>query len=524
MVDTNGREQPQSLLYESTRTSDTWSEPTIIIRTAVTTQPSIAATQATLHLVWNTALSGPGDIAYASFMPYNCDDYSLDGISQIAYEAARRPEYRPVDDLIPYCQNQFHQLVHMSNPDPAYSDQLPNPNGGFDTFSELAQTAEYEMLFTTMWYNEDKTGDSPGAVVAASVAALYEMLKANPEQYPRGLTVRILTGNPPQLNLESFSDQPYSVLADLRSAGVDKMVDPDIGWRVEVADFEGALPHSHTKVMIVDGKTILTAGFNMEYKHYAVDHPSGLGEGKQDLGLLVTGPVVQSSHRMFDDLWAGSDRYTCSDFYPSDVAWQTTCHIDTAVADHVPEVLKYYLPGADSTVFSMYRSKEHNEADRIVENSLRAAKDQVNAMHVMFAMEMVCDLNLLFELCDFGEATEYLDGLMQAAENGALIRLILNPLPLNGIETAVAYDVFIQELEKRGIRDQVEVRFFEGPVHYKTTLIDNTFLIVGSQNFHYSAYGRGTGLSEYSLGTNDFQAIEDYQQLFEYQWERADQR
>jgi cardiolipin synthase len=294
---------------------------------------------------------------------------------------------------------------------------------------------------------------------------------------------------------------------------------------VEVADFEGALPHSHTKVMIVDGKTILTAGFNMEYKHYAVDHPSGLGEGKQDLGLLVSGPVVQNSHRMFDDLWEGSDLYTCSDFYPANIDWRATCMKETAVADHVPEVLKYYLPGADSAFFSMYRSKEHDEADRIVERSLGAAQNHVDAMHVMFAMEMVCDLNLLFELCDFGEATEYLDGLMQAAENGATIRLILNPLPLNGIEAAVAYDVFIHELENRGLRDQVEIRFFdEGPVHYKTTLIDDEFLVVGSQNFHYSAYGQGTGLSEYSLGTNDLKAIEDYRQLFDYQWEQAVQR
>ncbi len=172
----------------------------------------------------------------------------------------------------------------------------------------------------------------------------------------------------------------------------------------------------------------------------------------------------------------------------------------------------------------MYRSKDHDEADRIVESSLGAANNQVDAMHTMFAMEMVCDLNLLFELCDFREATEYLDGLMQAAENGAKIRLIIYPIPLNGIENSVAYDVFTQELENRGLRDQVEIRFLEELMHYKTALIDDEFLIVGSQNFHYSAYGQGEGLSEYSLGTSDRKAIEDYQRLFEYQWERSTQR
>jgi phosphatidylserine/phosphatidylglycerophosphate/cardiolipin synthase-like enzyme len=525
VVDVNGHTQPQTLLYESTRTVDGWTEPAIIDRTEITTQPSIAATENHLHLVWHNKLTGNSDIAYASFIPYSCDDYPLSNISQIAYDVARRPKYRPADDLIPYCQNQFHQLVFMSNPNPAFSDQLPKPNGGFDAFAELAQTARYEVLFTTMWYEADQTGDSPGSVLAGSVASLYEKLKANPEQYPRGLTVRILLGNPPQLNVEPFSDQPYSVLADLRDAGVEKMVDLDIGWKVEVADFDGAMPHSHTKFMIIDGKTILAAGFNMEYKHYAVDHPSGLGAGKQDLGLLVTGPVLQNSHRTFDDLWEGSGLRACSDFYPSYLVWQATCRRGTAVADHVPEVLKYYLPGADSTIFSMYRSKAHDEADHIVESSLAVAQNQVDAMHTMFAMgEMACDLNLLFELCDFKAAAGYLEGLMQAAENGAAIRLIISPQPLNGIENAVAYDVFLHELENRGLRDQVEIRFFEGPVHYKTTLIDNEFLVVGSQNFHYSAYGRGEGLSEYSLGTNDAQAIEDYQHLFEYQWEQSTPR
>ena len=524
VVDVNGRTLPQTLLYESTLVGNTWTEPAIIDRTGTAAQPSVAAADSHLHLVWQSNLSGKSDIAYASFIPYNCDEHPLAGISQIAYDVSRRPEYRPAKDLIPYCQNQVHQLVHMPNPDAAFSDEIPNPNGGFDAFAELAQTAQYELLFTTMWYEADNNLDSPGYVLAESVASLYEKLKANPEQYPRGLTVRILTGNPPQLNLQPFSDQPYAVLSDLRAAGVDKMVDPDIGWRVEVADFDGAMPHSHTKFMVVDGKRALIAGFNMEYAHYAADHPSGLGADKQDLGILLSGPVVQNSHRTFDDLWEGSNQYTCSDFYPSLIPWQVTCRKGTGTADHVPEVLKYYLPGANSTIFSLYRSKEHDEADRIVESSLGAAQNEVAAMHTMFAMEMVCDLNLLYELCDFREATEYLDGLMQAAENGATIRLIIYPIPLNGIENAVAYDVFVNELENRGLREQVEIRFLEELMHYKTALIDNEFLVVGSQNFHYSAYGQGDGLSEYSLGTDDLQAIEDYQRLFDYQWERSTQR
>jgi len=241
------------------------------------------------------------------------------------------------------------------------------------------------------------------------------------------------------------------------------------------------------------------------------------------MGLLLSGPAVQNSLRMYDDLWEGSDLRTCSDFYPPYLVWQATCRGSTAVSDHVPEVLKYYIPGAGSNAFSMYRSKDYDEADRIVENSLAVAQNQVDAMHVMFAMDMECDLNLLYDFCDFGQATEYLRGLMQAAENGATIRLILKPQPTDGIESSVAYDVFTDELENRGLRDQVEIRFFEEPVHYKTTLIDDEFLVVGSQNFHYSAFGQGEGLTEYSLGTDDPQAIADFKRIFEYQWQQASQ-
>jgi cardiolipin synthase len=145
-------------------------------------------------------------------------------------------------------------------------------------------------------------------------------------------------------------------------------------------------------------------------------------------------------------------------------------------------------------------------------------------MHVMFSMDIGCDLNLLYDICDFGEASKYLQNLINAAENGASIRLILKPQPTDGIESAVAYNIFVEELEKRGLRDRVEIRFFEDPIHYKTTLIDDQFLIVGSQNFHYSAFGQGEGLTEYRLGTDDDQAVADFKRLFEHQWASATQR
>ena len=126
---------------------------------------------------------------------------------------------------------------------------------------DLIREAEYEVLFSTMWYDAPQNNDSPGSVIAGAVGDLYRQLKANPERYRRGLTVRIMLGNPPELAVGETSGQLWTLIDDLRHAGIDKMIDQEIGWRLEVADFEGAIPHSHVKTLVIDGKTAAANGF-----------------------------------------------------------------------------------------------------------------------------------------------------------------------------------------------------------------------------------------------------------------------
>jgi cardiolipin synthase len=57
-------------------------------------------------------------------------------------------------------------------------------------------------------------------------------------------------------------------------------------------------------------------------------------------------------------------------------------------------------------------------------------------------------------------------------------------------------------------------------LHTKSALIDQEFLVVGSQNFHYSSWGEG-GLLEYGVATDDPQAVSKYLEMFEYYWEQA---
>jgi cardiolipin synthase len=226
---------------------------------------------------------------------------------------------------------------------------------------------------------------------------------------------------------------------------------------------------------------------------------------------------------VFDDLWNGAHRRHCSNFRPAvDQTWQATCFDFPAETTHVPEVLRYYLPEDDVIAFSMYRSIKRNEADEQILTALRNAKKSIDTIQVNFTLELICDLNVLYNLCSIQNSLPYVDALLSAAEdNGAHVRILIKPDPIEGIENTVALDVLVQSVEARGLSDRVEIRLFDGDVHYKTNLIDEQFLIIGSQNFHYSAFGQGTGLAEYNLGTDSPNAIDDFKRLFEYHWEKA---
>ena len=169
----------------------------------------------------------------------------------------------------------------------------------------------------------------------------------------------------------------------------------------------------------------------------------------------------------------------------------------------------------------MYRSKVHDQGDQQTVAVIKAAQETIDLIHVNFALDMICNLNILYNVCTVDYSPEYMDALIQAAENGAKLRVIVKPGPVEGIENNVAMDALDKRLQELGIADNIEVRFFDGPVHGKAVLIDDQVLIVGSQNLHYSAYGEGAGLTEYSFAIEDPQATQDFKDIFEYEWNRA---
>ena len=167
----------------------------------------------------------------------------------------------------------------------------------------------------------------------------------------------------------------------------------------------------------------------------------------------------------------------------------------------------------------MFRNQVYDESDEQIIAAFGSATESLDIAQAMFSMPLICNLNHFFDVCSFNEALPYMEAIMEAAENGAKVRILLTPYPIQIVENIIASDILLKEANARGVSDQVEVRYFSDLLHAKTALIDEEFLIVGSQNLHHSAFGEGEGLSEYNLGTSDPEAIAQYQRWFESYWE-----
>lgn len=511
-----------NIVYESVLTDHGWSEPAIVAETGGTTIPVISGRlSGNLNILWS---DNAGRTLFSAVQPvYSCSGENLGRIGRVMLSTAQSGSYRPVNEMIPYCQNSFNGLIYMPNPEQAYSSQSDTPNGGFDKVSELADSTQYEVLFSVMEWarDENESGLNPGSVYTREIAKLYQRIKEDPSQFPRGLTVRVLLGNYPELSNFEWGEQIWGVIDDLRHAGVDKMVDSEIGWKVEIANFEGTFPHSHTKFMIVDGKRVIASGYNYGYLHFPFDHPSDKGGDLFDLGLILTGPISQQALATYDDYWEGAQQVHCPDLPPEPGwFWEQSCVHSTAHATHVPEVMKFFLTESTTNAFSLNRNIHYKESDNVISKVLSSAQKSLDIIEVNFSLELICMLdNLNDKVCSYDNALDYMKAIMSSVEeNHTKVRVLMEKLNSNGLENRVAAKEFIRELEQRGLSDYVEIKYFEGRMHTKAFLVDEEMLFVGSQNFHYSAWGEG-GLAEYNLATDDPFATQTFKSMFDYYWE-----
>jgi hypothetical protein len=526
VADVYGNQQPGDFLYESIRMDDAWTQPAIISGLDQPAEPAVTSLPGgALAALWPAAEQSTPALLVAEQPLYQCDAESLNPNERAILEVVESGQYHPAGYRSPFCDNQFKSFIYMPEPNPAFSDLPVTPNGGFDLVREYIQDVRHELLISNMQWDADQDEESPGFQIVEGIADLYKNIKANPSAYPRGLTVRILLGNYPNITTWQYGDQIWNVIDDLRVAGVDKMEDPEIGWKLEVANFKGSYPHSHTKFIVMDGKQLMAAGFNISWLHYPDAHPSGLGDSLTDLGMALEGPVAQAALAVFDDAWNGSKQLYCPELQEGGQtdSWKRSCEWQTGTVSHVPEVLKVQPIQEGTPAFALYRTDVYKEADHAYEAALASAEESIDAIQVNFSAGLICMLNLIApDTCTYeDDALPWMKALVQAVEeNHVNVRFIVENANMNGLENRVGIQMLYDELDRLGLSDLVEVRFFNGRVHMKSTLIDRQLLIVGSQNFHYSSFSPG-GLHEFVAATGSPTAIEEYQKMFEFYWEQA---
>lgn len=460
------------------------------------------------------------ELVWEELTPYECDPSSLHNIS-----AKVREQVGPQN----FCNNRFEGLSFTP------ASESPDGKSGFDDWAALAESAQYEVLFTNMGYDAPKGEESPGQVLAKAIANLYE--KAVAGEFPQGMTVRILLGHNPIYRPPVFEDRRFVVLDDFREAVFDKGMVPETfipgKWQLEVANYNrpSTSTYSHAKFMVVDGRTVLAAGFNME-KHHLKE--------TVDFGIQVTGPIAQAALEAFDRLWVGSKVKACEQL--GSPIWKTNCPDYEAEGDHLSTVQAIKVTDADISAFSLFRTDQlsEKEADNAVKAALMEAVTSIDVMQVSFTPER----NYIVTCPDpddynFDElAPAYMQGLVEAIKrnhsNGNSnfeVRILLSgKLPWEKLANLCGIKLFQHRLEHDELGNlwgYVKIKNFKRPSHAKVVVIDRQFLIVGSHNWSFSGFGdddANTDLAEYSLGIDDQSAAQEFLKKFDSFWggERGD--
>ncbi|WP_216320466.1 phospholipase D-like domain-containing protein [Deinococcus aestuarii] len=415
------------------------------------------------------------------------------------------------------CLNRIRPLIQLPG------DAAPgSARSGFDDVAALVGGARHEVLFTTMQWDGGRL--NPGSTLAGALARLYARVRAEPAAFPDGVRVRITLGNYPVISTFEWGAEVWTALGDLLAAGVP-LADPAHGWRVELGNYAGTFPHSHVKLVAIDGETLLTAGFNYAYGHYPPGHPSGRGRGLYDLGLVARGPVAQDGVNVFDDLWARSKVVVCEgEPRPDDV--RQACHLGGPGTPRHPAAARRARPAGGARAFSLYRREGFSQADEALLALLNAATTRIDLMHVNFSMDLGCIVAVLNPaLCTGQDRLPWMTALLGALERGVDVRLLTDGSgSLGALENRVALAYLRREMAGRGLPpSRFTARWFPGAVHAKAALIDRRMLVVGSMNLHHSSWTRGPlGLNEAVLATSDPTGAREFQALFERVWAGAE--
>lgn len=449
------------------------------------------------------------------------------------------------------CGSTFEELITIPPTDPSNGT---DGTYAFEQFAELARNAKYEVDFTSMNWdtdffdpNPDDEQNVPGAIFLQGLRDLFNQV-TNPENYdnyPRGMTVRILMGLyedgicskvpflgefPPYFKEDVLSRGLYNELFPTRYKP-----DGSLLWKLEVADYKAPCPrHSHVKTMIVDGKTVIVTGYNMSQNQYFRQNPDQ--DITYDIGMKLSGAVAQDALEMFDNLWEGAT--ICTDYEPT-LKICTNTEV-ASLPSHAPEVLNPVPTGNGLNAFSLFRSADDSTGNDAIFTAMTNSQNRLNIVQNMlwYSPPIRWEVpagGLLPLPAGFDYETEippYIEGIMQAVTNNSQVRYIAAWDPIQAYLGSAYSVVHVMNLaESRGLDlSKLEIKKSSVPLHAKSLSIDNQMLIVGSLDFAPGSWSYSGGtlsnildLAEYDIAVDEplphtSTAIDDYDALFEGMW------
>ena len=545
--DTNGLMhvlwQESGQIYESRKLPDGWSEKANISSSSAGayTPDMVVEANGGLHLVWQELRNGNWEIFYLADSVYDCSGITLSPIAQAV---------RDIVGSQRYCGNHYDDGLIEENKKGLII--LPPGEQAFERFGNLAQEAHYEIDFTNMIWDPDgkewnpdgtRVGDSPGRIFLRGLQQLAVNIQNDPGSYPpEGVRVRILLGlkkgpyEEYSYGFPHWEDQRLLVLDDLEELGL--LNNPKLN--IEVAVYRDGLAlanHSHAKMMIVDGQEVIAAGYNMQYSYLN-------GSSRRDMGLQVSGPITGDSLHAFDTLWQGAKQCDQHD--------GNTCTHEALIMGpiyHHPAILNPTTIGND-VVFSLYRDGDRTAggtgdktADKAIVAAIKAASTNVNIMQDRFMMDPLA----IYPPYETDGDHDYARAILNTLEkegSQVTVKLLVTKQSYHSIGESMNTQInatgicTVKEILRR--RDPSELQYFETRsskfhAHTKALSIDNSFVVVGSQNFDVSAFGDDLDpdfvnydLAEYSLAIDSTPidstqapntAADDFDSHFMVEWD-----
>ncbi|GBF04633.1 phospholipase D-like domains [Deinococcus aerius] len=381
----------------------------------------------------------------------------------------------------------------------------------FDVTADQIRGARAEVLLTSM---EWQAGEGrPGWTFARALRDLYLKVRANPADYPQGMTVRVVLGGFPDLGRPDGATQPLELVRDLTRLGVP-LNDPAAGWRLGVANYR-YFPHSHVKLHVIDGQDVTVAGYNYTAWHLPDTAPGG--KGLHDLGLRMRGPAAQDGVTVFNDLWRKAQQVRCPPEVTAENLFQA-CTLGPAEPPTHPGAARVVTPAGEARAFLLYRRPGFDQADRAMVALFGAARQRLDLMQAQFSPGYSCWWAYQNpDACPVSEWPVYLRAVLGAMERGVKVRALMVDYGIDRAPNRSGAALLRLEARRRGLEDRFEARYVTFPMHTKALTVDGRMVVAGSMNLHFSSWGP-LGLNETMLATTDPGAVAQQQASFEDVW------